>query len=294
MQPVGVLASLAAVLVAGADARKFMQGQLTNDVRKLARDKALLGSCNTGQGRVQAVVTLLEREEGVIALFPTSTLERLLAKLRASVFSTKVSFEATPLVAAPLAGAVAAGLFASLPQAPGDCVSSGALTLLRWWSVEPRYLLIAPRTALSIDECAAQAVEHSWHAADLAAGLPQVYPQTQTSFVPQMLNLDQLNGISFDKGCYVGQEVVARARRSGVPRRMFRFQAGCAVPAPGTAVIRDDVEVGELVDAVPTDAGCDLLAVVNLDQATAPLSLRDIEGSALTPVALPYEVPLVR
>ncbi|HEY6879598.1 MAG TPA: tRNA-modifying protein YgfZ, partial [Polyangiales bacterium] len=122
----------------------------------------------------------------------------------------------------------------------------------------------------------------------------QVYPETQSSFVPQMLNLDLLGGIAFDKGCYVGQEIVARARRNGVPRRMFRFSAPCPPAPPGTPVIHGDADVGELVDAVASHAGSDLLAVVNLDKVSAALALRGVAHSKLTLAALPYEVPLER
>ncbi|HEY6880055.1 MAG TPA: hypothetical protein VI299_18650 [Polyangiales bacterium] len=290
MSESAALKSLTPVLVQGPDARKFMQGQLTNDVRKLTRERALLGSCNTGQGRVQAVLTLLERNEGVVALFPTATLERLLTKLRASIFSTKVSFELLPWSATPISAAEASARFVSLPREQGQCVSEGELTLLRWWSADERYLLLgahAPSQASTVQD-------EEWRAADLAAGLPQVYAETQTSFVPQMLNLDLLHGISFDKGCYVGQEIVARARRNGVPRRMFRFSARCAPAAPGTPVLHGSDEVGELVDAVSSRVGCELLAVVNLDKVSAPLALRGVERSELTLATLPYDVPLER
>ena len=74
-----------------------------------------------------------------------------------------------------------------------------------------------------------------WHAADIRAGLPQVYPQTHESFVAQMLNLDLLGGVSFEKGCYTGQEIIARTHfRGTVKRRMLRYAAACPAPAPGT------------------------------------------------------------
>lgn len=126
------------------------------------------------------------------------------------------------------------------------------------------------------------------------AGLPHIFPETMGSFVPQTLNLDLVNGLSYDKGCYVGQEVVARARRGGVSRRMFRFSAACPAPGPGTVVIADEAEVGLVIEAVTSDSGCDLLAVVELDRVSAPLYLRSLTAAALALSPLPYVVPRER
>jgi folate-binding protein YgfZ len=294
MLEVPVLESLMPVLVHGADARKFMQGQHSNDVRNLSPQRALLGSCTSGQGRVQAVVTLLQREEGIVALFPTATIERMLARARASILGSKVGVEAVPWLVVPVSAPLGLALGFSLPEAPGACASSGALTLLRWWGPEPRYLVLGPPSGGYVQGAPSAAQDLAWRRADLAAGLPQVYPETQNSFVPQMLNLDVLNAISFDKGCYVGQEVVARARRGGVSRRMFRYSAACAPPVPGTRVMSGEMDVGEVVDAVPSESGCDLLAVVSLDQASAALVLDGPAPSAIARSSLPYAVPADR
>jgi folate-binding Fe-S cluster repair protein YgfZ len=110
-----------------------------------------------------------------------------------------------------------------------------------------------------------------------------------------MLNLDALRGISFDKGCYTGQEIIARTHyRGAIKRRMFKFAAACTAPAPGTRVVNGNAHAGEVVDAVSTAPGCELLAVVNLDHATAALSLDGVPDSVLTRLTLPYSLETAR
>jgi len=288
------LASFTPIRVHGADARTFMQGQLSYDVRKLTPARAVWGGHCTGQGRVVLVMTLLEREEGIVALCDSSSANELLVTLRARIFSSKVSCEPLPLVIAPVSASNALALVNRLPHVPGECVGAGAATVLRWWGAEPRYLLIAPRAQSSAlpDDVERQAL--AWRESDVKDGLPRIFPETERAFVPQMLNLDLLEGISYDKGCYTGQEVVARARRGGVPRRLFRFSARCGPPRPGTAVVHEDAEVGLVVDAVVSSTGCELLAVVDLTELSAGLSLRGIERSSLALGTLPYDVPRER
>ena len=134
-----------------------------------------------------------------------------------------------------------------------------------------------------------------WSAAQVLdqvrAGIPQVHTATSEAFVAQMLNIDLLGGISFEKGCYTGQEIIARAHfRGTVKRRMFRFRANCPAPAPGTRVVVDSAHAGDVVDAVATPEGCELLAVISLAQLNSSLALADVPNSSLTRLELPYAV----
>jgi folate-binding protein YgfZ len=292
---VSALTDLTPVIIGGADARTFLQGQLSNDLRRLTPQHALLASCNSAQGRVQAVLTLIERDEGIIAVVPATMAKRLVTRLRGYVLRSRVNLVDEPThVLAPLTAAQASGVVDALPQTPGACVTQGLLSLLRWWSTEERYLLVAPRTAVqATDDVAA---DLRWRRADIAAGLPQVYPETHESFVAQMLNLDLLGGISFDKGCYTGQEIVARTHYRGtIKRRMLRFTANCPAPAPGTRVLQAGTHAGEVVDACATDqapgSGCELLAVISVDRMGGALALDGMAGSSLTRLELPYVIP---
>lgn len=228
--------SLATLLVSGSDARAFLQGQLSADIDALKPSCALPASCNSAQGRVQAVLWLVERSDGIALILPPSMTERIATRLRKYVLRSKVKID-------PLPAAV------ELP--------------------EPH----AYR-------------EQNWRLAGIRAGLPQVYPETYETFVAQMLNLDLLGGVSFEKGCYTGQEIIARTHfRGAIKRRMFRCACASPPPAPGVRVLAGDQHAGDVVDAAATDTGCELLAVINLSQKEAAL---EAGGVRLQLLSLPY------
>jgi folate-binding protein YgfZ len=223
----------AAILVSGLDARSYLQGQLTCDIDKLTRDNSLLACCNSAQGRVQAVMTVIERDEGIVLSVVASMAELTIQRLRKYVLRAKVKIEATHI--------------------PALLSTDSDATLL----------------------------------AQLRAGIPHVFPETHEAFVAQMLNLDVLGGISFEKGCYTGQEIIARAHfRGAVKRRMHRYSANCPPPTPGERLLVDQQHVGDVVYAVATEQGCELLAVVSITHAKATLVLN--ESDSLTQLTLPY------
>jgi folate-binding protein YgfZ len=286
---VAALRGMAALFITGADARTLLQGQLSADLRKLTPRQALLASCSSAQGRVQAVLTLLERAEGIVALLPASMVVHTVERLRRYVLRARVEFLQQPgeWVVAPLT-LLQAAAFAGRELQPGECQTTGNTTVLRWWSIDARHLLLAPAAAVAIEQDAVLP-DLAWRRAEIAAGIAQVYPETHESFIAQMLNLDALGGISFDKGCYTGQEIIARAQYRGtVKRRMYRYSATCGAPPAGTKLLCDGVHAGEVVDAVSAPPGCELLAVVSSDRADALLALDGIADSALTRLPLPY------
>ena len=228
---------LGSLLVSGADARSFLQGQLSADIDTLTATRPLLSSCNSAQGRVQAVVWLVERSEGIALLLPASLTESIATRLRKYVLRSKVRIDALPAAI-------------ELPEG------------------HPYR-------------------EPDWRLAGIRAGLPQVYPETHEAFVAQMLNLDLLGGVSFDKGCYTGQEIIARTHfRGAIKRRMFRFECAGPPPAPGTRVLVGEQHAGDVVDA----AGSELLAVINLAQQAAELELESNRGARLNRLSLPYSL----
>ena len=137
-----------------------------------------------------------------------------------------------------------------------------------------------------------RAAEDAWEARCIAEGEPEVYAATSESWVPQMLNLDLVGAVSFRKGCYPGQEIVARTQNLGrIRRRVFRYRVtGGVPPGPGAALYHGKDKVGEVVRAVHRADVAELLAVVNLD--VAGIGLSDANGAlTLSPAALPYAVP---
>jgi len=124
----------------------------------------------------------------------------------------------------------------------------------------------------------------------IRAGQPLIGATNSEEWIPQMINLDLLDGISFTKGCYTGQEIVARTQHLGrIKRRMFRYAAATAPPLARSALTLDGQKVGDVVAAAHTATGCELLAVVNLEARDRPLTLE--AGATATPLPLPYPIP---
>jgi folate-binding protein YgfZ len=253
------------ILVSGIDARTFLQGQLSCDIDTLAQDKPLLASLNSPQGRVQAVLNLIERDDGIVLSVASSIAERTVQRLRKYVLRSKVKIElvnadtVTPALAGVQEIDVQNKLDSRLRGNDGNTVHAG--------------IVVQSESLLS----------------QLRAGIPHVFPETHEAFVAQMLNLDVLGGISFEKGCYTGQEIIARTHfRGAVKRRMFRFAANCLPPVPGARVLANKEHAGDVVYAAATEQGCELLAVISLAQVDAALTVEN--AAALTKLELPYSV----
>ena len=281
------LDSLSAIAIRGADATAFLQGQLSNDLDSLSPTRTLLASCNSAQGRVQVVMHLIQRRDGIVALVPTALVEQTLLRLRKYVLRSKVVLsDARGELTAywPTAQQLQA-LGLPTPAAAHDHVEHDGSSIVRWPDPQERYLLIGPSGASHGDS------SEAWRLADIRAGLAQVSPQTHELFVAQMLNLDLIGGISFEKGCYTGQEIIARTHfRGAVKRRMFRFEADSPPPAPGTRVLASGTHAGEVVDAVATERGCEMLAVIALGQREHELVTEQAPEVVMKRLAMPYEV----
>lgn len=278
------LQRLGSIAVSGADARSFLQGQLSFDLSQLTPQRIEVASCNSSQGRVQAVLWIIERSDAIVLVLPASLVDATIARLRKYVLRAKAKIES---------GAEQFAVYDAgeqpFPDAARMHVQHEGMSLIRWPGASPRTLALAPAAASTETD---PMREHSWHLDDIRAGLPQVYPQTNELFVAQMLNLDLLEGISFEKGCYTGQEIIARTHfRGSVKRRMFRFRANCAAPAPATRIVADGVHAGDVVDAVATPEGCELLAVIALAHTNAALQLDGVASSSLARMEMGYEVP---
>ncbi|MGH8186131.1 MAG: YgfZ/GcvT domain-containing protein [Steroidobacteraceae bacterium] len=277
------LPALGTILVSGAGARTFLQGQLSTDLASLTAQRALLASCNSAQGRVQAIMWVVERREGIALVLPAAMVETIAMRLRKYVLRSKVTIDpatARLRVAAIEPTALPAGV--SLGES-GTSHEHDGTSYIRL----PGHELILALTAESADVDPAR--ELQWQLEGIRAGLPQVYPATHEAFVAQMLNLDLVGGISFEKGCYTGQEIIARTHfRGAIKRRMLHFAAACPPPAPATRIVSGESHAGDVVDAAPTPEGCELLAVVSLAQANDELRLSD--GVKLARLELPYQV----
>ncbi|RPI14029.1 MAG: folate-binding protein [Lysobacterales bacterium] len=268
---------LALLRCAGPDAVSFLQGQLTNDTRLLADGRTQLAALNTPQGRVVAVLRLRATPEAVYALVPADLADAVLARLRKFVMRAKVDLGRADDLR--LVGC-AAEEGAPARDVPGSVVE------FRW--SRDRTVQALPADSGFV---AAVSAADAWRAADVAAGLPQIDSATSESFVAQMLNLDVLDGISFTKGCYTGQEIVARTQNLGrIKRRTLRYRiTDGEPPAPLAALLADGAKVAEVLVSAPAGTGCELLAVTSLEARGRALVTDD--GRTVEPLPLPYALP---
>jgi folate-binding protein YgfZ len=268
-------------MVSGADARTYLQGQLTADLDQLSSSRAQLACCNSPQGRVQAVFWMLERTDGIALVLPAALVDSTVLRLRKYVLRAKAKIEAAKHLQVGVLPRAALPADVTL-DATGSHREVGSVSYFTLPGLDD-VLVLGP---FSAPPDAAR--EHRWHLSHVRAGLPQVYPETHEAFVAQMLNIDLLGGINFEKGCYTGQEIIARAHfRGTVKRRMFLFHSAGAAPAPGTRVLAGEQHAGDVVDAVATTDGSDILAVISLAQLNAPLHV-DGQTAPLTRQPLPY------
>jgi len=321
MNPMGTtvteLPSHGVLELAGSDAERFLQNQLTVDVRDLPADRSLLGAVCTPQGRVVASFRIFRAPTSFLLVLPRSVLPVLRDHLSKYRLRARVDIEAWG------EGSTILGVFgegaartlgdAGLPTPPSPPGPSETGTGEVSWFQDtlvgsvpgegPRFIVVSRTGALealarSVPLADALSAETAWRLADIRAGLPTVWPETVEAFLPQMMNLDAVGGVSFTKGCYPGQEVVARLRYLGqLKRRMIRGSVAGDPPPPGSPVF-GDVEgepavVGKVVDAAPAHPGSsELLAVVQLTHARedAVLAVLAPDGPALRVLPLPYRV----
>jgi len=278
------LPHLGLIRFAGPDAATFLQGQLSNDTRRLAAGQCLLAAWSTPQGRVLAVLTLLPHSSGIIALLPKDLLVPTIEGLRKYVLRSKVRIEDLSGEFAVLGGW--GGTAGSAGYSEVDDIGTAPVTgdPERRWFIGSRTALDRP--GIADGETAASA----WRLADIRAGLPQIYAVTRDLFVAQMLNLDLVDGISFTKGCFTGQEIIARTQHLGrIKRRMFRLRLPPGVWSVGQAVRLDDGRAGRLLELGPageSGEAQEALAVLNLDPVGGEPVGATAHGEELEPAAI--------
>ncbi|GHA08986.1 folate-binding protein [Arenicella chitinivorans] len=287
------LTHLTLIRIHGDDSAQFLQGQLTNDVHIGEDQWQFTGYCNP-KGRLLGVFQLWRTEQAFFILMEASLAARLLKRLTMYVLRSDVKIDA--LTAAKITGHIL-DTTPNTAQPGAHMVETVSATRHRLWYTG-RHIDVdidgsAPTTAQD-------ALLHTWLAADIAEGLPRVTDTTTEQFVPQMINLDALNGINFKKGCYTGQEIVARMHYLGkLKQRMFlcKLSTTSSVIAPGDKVYanNDDAEpgpqTGTIVSAIP---GYNyLLAVFRIEQLDGNHTL--IDGTSMSVVAdQPYLLPAAR
>lgn len=307
------LSPLGVIRISGEDAADFLQGQFSNDVKQLDEQSVQLSSYCNPKGRILASFWLFQNNDTFYMLLPADTLAATLKRLRMFVLMSKVSLEdvSEEFVCIGLAGSDSEHALqqqlGSNPTGTSTAIHHGDTSILRLPGERPRYLVVGTTTEIQtlwlalIEKCTPIGYQ-AWQLIDIEAGLPSVYIDNVEAFVPQMLNLHAIDGVSFKKGCYPGQEIVARMYYLGkLKRRMYRAhintntppQAGEDVFAPDSG---SGQGTGRVVMASPTaDGGFEVLAVVQVSSAEQDdVHLQSVDGPKLDFIDLPYDVPLER
>jgi folate-binding protein YgfZ len=299
----GRLAHLGALRFTGPDAVNFLQGQVSNDMRRLEQGQSVFAAYSSPQGRVLALMHFMPHSGGIAAILPRELVRRTLDSLRKYVLRSKVKIEdaGETLGVAGARGAKPlerAGIPA-LPSGAGYLENDGiGITPVnrdpqRYWVIGAAERLV--QCGLTGDALQSERFEQDWRLADVRAGLPQIYLPTQEAFVAQMLNLDLLDGISFNKGCYTGQEIIARTQHLGrIKRRLYRLGLPRGDWHIGQPLRLADGRTGRLVEVQGTGEAFEALAVLTMGSTAADGTAGDDESAAQASTAaaqlpLPYK-----
>ncbi|MGY2137144.1 CAF17-like 4Fe-4S cluster assembly/insertion protein YgfZ [Pseudomonas reactans] len=286
--------------VRGADAAKFLQGQLTCNLNYLSDTQASLGARCTQKGRMQSSFRILLQGDGVLLAMTTDLLEPQLADLKKyAVFSkSKLTDESAAWVRFGLVNAdtALASLGLELPADTDSVARNDTLIAIRispdraeLWVPAEQGDAVRGQLAATLE----QADLNEWLLGQIRAGIGQVMPQTRELFIPQMLNLQAVGGVSFKKGCYTGQEIVARMQYLGkLKRRLYRLSLDAPeLPEPGTPLFSPshNSAIGEVVIAAKAVESIELLAVLQAEAAdSGDVHVGTLEGPGLQLLDLPY------
>ncbi len=299
------LSELGTIRVDGPDALRFLQSQLTSDVEHLGVDAFQLNGYCTAKGRLLATFHQWRDADAVLLQLPGEVLAAVQRRLTMFVLRSKVKLtdHSARSTSYGLLGIGAAAALSAcglpVPDAPGRSVRENGVRVSRLAAgprVQERFLLSVDGDAALPAGLASVARVHSgvWWWCEIDAAMPTVFAATQEKFVPQMINFEVLGGVDFKKGCYPGQEIVARSQYLGKLRRRMR-QAhvdDANPPAAGSDIVHsaEGQPVGTVVmSACAPGGGCDLLFEAPVDRLeTGTLHLVDATGAMLQVRPLPY------
>ncbi|MCG5514272.1 YgfZ/GcvT domain-containing protein [Ectothiorhodospira shaposhnikovii] len=306
------LSHLGLISAHGEEASAFLQGQFTCDVGEVGPGRSLPGAWCTAKGRMICTFRLFNRGDAFYLRLPREQVEAVLKRLSLYVLRAKVSLEDAGGAFIPLglSGPHAETLLrdavgGDIPAEANACTRHDGITIIRIPGRHPRFELYGDLESMqrlwqALNVHCAPVGAAQWALMDILAGIPNLYPATAEAFVPQMTNLHLLDGVSFKKGCYPGQEVVARMQYLGkLKRRMYLIHLPVETPPrPGDILVDpaqpSDQPAGTIVDAqLHPDGGAAALAVMQVVSAEAgEPRLEGPEGTPTRVEALPYAFDL--
>ena len=291
------------VRISGPGTDRFLQGQFSQHLDEVVPGHSPRAAAATPKGRAYCLTRFVRDGSDILMELDRELADATLTQLRKYLMlfrgtSAEILEEGriTGLFGSTTAAVLAGDLVAGLEQ-PGDSVAVSGGFLIR---VEPtaegtpRFELWQTGPSELELDASEQRPETDWQASEIAAGVAALSEQTSEAFVPQMLNWQHLGGVHFKKGCYTGQEVIARMHFLGqLKKSLYRARLDSATaPEPGTAILAGERSVGTVINALPlANDTCELLAVIRHDAADSELHAAGFEGATLSILPLPYGVP---
>ncbi len=302
------LSHRAVIAVSGPDARRLLQGQLTNDIEAVNESCTQLSAWCSIKGRVLVLFRIWQRGETLHLELPAELEDPITARLRMYVLRARVSIESgsRDAVRFGVSGTQATKLlnreYGPLPAGPDRALRSGDCTLIRLRGEGPRIQVVAPLEVARViwDRCrkvATPVAAPAFDLLDIRAGIPNISAAQSDLFLPQALHLDRIGALSFDKGCYAGQEIIARTQYLGrLKRHLHRAALTAAAPpvAGDTIYAREgqrDEPAGQVVNAAAAEheGRWEFLAVIRDAAVAGELRLGGSLGPALELLPLPGE-----
>ena len=288
--------------IRGPDTDRFLQGQVTCDIQHLTPETSLPGAACTPKGRAYALFRLVRvSEDCVMMRLPASIADDVSSQL--SKYLAFFKAEMTPAGDWSLTGLVgteAAAAHVAPPELPGafnqvvETANGYLVATLPLADGVPRFEL------WSKGEVSDSGVRHmpgsAWRLAEIQSGLTTLSPDTVGDYIPLNLNMHAIDGVSFTKGCYTGQEVIARMHHLGqLKKSLFRLEATFvdSTPVIGDSLVdADGGKLGSITDCIATEAGdCHMLAVLSHKAMEATITLADQPGARVRLMPMGYSVP---
>lgn len=298
------LNSVSAISLSGEEQAKYLQGQVTCDVNNLAQEKLLTGAHCNAKGKVFSAFRLIERNKEYLLIQPSSSIAQSLGELQKfGVFAKVEISQASDLnflaIAGNNASAKMAELFEQVPDTLTPVVESDSTTLIYIAGKINRYLIIADDERLAnISATFDFPVFHDkvWQLLEITEGFPMLSEQNIAEYVPQMLNLQAINGISFTKGCYLGQETVARMQYLGKNKRALYSLIGKTSNVTAGDIIEKKIgdnwrKAGDVLSAYQaSNEQTNIQAILANDvEPSTELRIKE-QVSKLTITPLPYTI----
>jgi len=295
------------IKVYGEDAESFLQNQLSNDIKNVTETTHQTSAWCSPKGRIIATFQIFKREDSFYLNLSADLLEHVIKKLRMYVMMSKVTLEdvSDSMIHFGYAGELQK-ILNDAPSASGLVIQYGNLTILRIAGDTPRYEIFSSTLVSNTiddakqlwEQCAENATtidNNGWGYLNILAGLPDISEASSEAWVPQMINYIAVGGIDFKKGCYPGQEIVARLNYLGkTKRRMYRMEIDTnQLPAIGESITSNDndggdKEAGKILNVAINPAGkVEALAVLKIAEADKALTL---STNKIKILELPYSL----